>query len=245
MSDISEKTTDFVRDLSDAARQNPIAATLIGMGVVWLFAGGRTVERAGDFVRGAGFEHLPEAADRTWDVARSGLKSGANSIGEGLASARDTVQDSAAAAFESAGRFGREQANVVSDYARSIPGAGAELLDTARSNLAELFRAQPLALGAIGLAIGAGIAAALPPSEVESAYLGETSDTIKAKVTEFASEQTDRAAKVAKDVMGAVTEEARKQGLTVEDAKSAVGEISAKVGRVVESISDRVSSTKS
>jgi hypothetical protein len=49
--------------------------------------------------------------------------------------------------------------------------------------------------------------------------------------------------------MGAVTEEARKQGLAVEDAKSAVGEISAKVGRVVDtagkSISDRVSSTKS
>jgi hypothetical protein len=122
-------------------------------------------------------------------------------------------------------------------------------LDTARSNLTELFRAQPLALGAIGLAIGAGIAAALPPSEVESAYLGETSDTVKAKTSEFASEQTDRATKVAKDVMGAVTEEARKQGLTIEDAKSAVSEISAKVGRVVDtagkSISDRVSSTKS
>jgi hypothetical protein len=89
----------------------------------------------------------------------------------------------------------------------------------------------------------------LPPSEVESAYLGETSDTVKAKATAFASEQTDRATKVAKDVMGAVTEEARKQGLAVEDAKSAVGEISAKVGRVVDtagkSISDRVSSTKS
>jgi len=123
------------------------------------------------------------------------------------------------------------------------------MLDTARSNLTELFRAQPLALGAIGLAIGAGIAAALPSSEVESAHLGETSDTVKAKATAFASEQTDRATKVAKDVMGAVTEEARKQGLTVEDAKSAVGEISAKVGRVADvagkGISDRVSSTKS
>jgi hypothetical protein len=123
------------------------------------------------------------------------------------------------------------------------------MLDTARSNLTELFRTQPLALGAIGLAIGAGIAAALPPSEVESAYLGETSDAVKAKTTEFASEQADRATKVAKDVMGAVTEEARKQGLTVEDARSAVGEISAKVGRVADAagkgISDRVSSIKS
>jgi hypothetical protein len=48
--------------------------------------------------------------------------------------------------------------------------------------------------------------------------------------------------------MGAVTEEARKQGLTIEGAKSAAGEISAKVGRVGDaagkSISDRVTSTK-
>ena len=105
-----------------------------------------------------------------------------------------------------------------------------------------------MALGAVGLAIGAGIAAALPPSEVEAAYLGETSDTIKAKATEFAAEQTDRASKVAEGVMRAVTDEARKQGLTIENAKSAAGEISAKVGRVgdaaAKSISDRVTSTK-
>jgi hypothetical protein len=49
--------------------------------------------------------------------------------------------------------------------------------------------------------------------------------------------------------MEAVIEEARKQGLTVEGAKSAVGDISVKVGRVVDAagkgISDRVTATKS
>jgi hypothetical protein len=44
----------------------------------------------------------------------------------------------------------------------------------------------------------------------------------------------------------AVTEEARKQGLTLERAKSAAGDISAKVGRVVDAaekgISERVTS---
>ena len=35
-------------------------------------------------------------------------------------------------------------------------------------------------------------------------------------------------------MLEAVTEEARRQGLTVEGAKSAVGELSAKVGRVVD-----------
>jgi hypothetical protein len=123
------------------------------------------------------------------------------------------------------------------------------MLDTVRSNLTELFEAQPLALGAIGLAIGAGIAAALPPTKVETAYLGETSDTTKEKAVEFVTEQATRAAKVAENVIGAVTEEARKQGLTAEGAKSAVGDVSAKVGRVVDAagkgISERVTSTKS
>ena len=178
----------------------------------------------------------------------STLKSAAGSIGGGIGSATETLQDGAAAALDNAGRFGRKQANAVSDYAGSIPGAGVEMFETARSNLTELFKAQPLALGAVGLAIGAGIAAALPPSEVEAAYLGETSDTVKSKAAEFAAEQTDRATKVAEGVMGAVAEEARKQGLTIEGAKSAAAEISAKVGRVGDaagkSISDQVTSTK-
>ena len=93
------------------------------------------------------------------------------------------------------------------------------MLDTVRSNLTEVFRAQPLALGAIGLAIGAGIAAALPPTEVEATYLGETSDAVKAKATEVASEQADHATKVAGAVIGAVSEEARRQGLTMERGK--------------------------
>ena len=249
MSGVSEKGSDFIRDLGDAARQNPLSAALIGMGVLWLFTGGRTVESAGEFVRSSRFDRIPDAANGAFEAAGSTLKSGAGSVGGGIASATETLQDGAAAALDNAARFGRKQANAVSDYAGSIPGAGVEMFETARSNLTELFKAQPLALAAVGLAIGAGIAAALPPTEVEAAYLGETSDTVKGKAAEFAAEQTDRATKVAKGVMGAVTEEARKQGLTLEDAKSAAGEISAKVGRVVDAAgkvsSDRVTSAKS
>jgi hypothetical protein len=248
MSGVSEKGSDFIRDLGDAARQNPLSAALIGMGVLWLFTGGRTVERAGEFVRSSRSYRIPDPADGAFEAAGSTVNSGAGSIGGGIASATEILQDGAAAALSNAGRFGRKQVNAVSDYAGSIPGAGVEMFETARSDLTELFKAQPLALGAVGLAIGAGIAAALPPSEVEAAYFGETSDTAKAKAAEFAAEQTDRVAKVAEGVMGAVTEEARKQGLTLEGAKSAVGEISAKVGRVVDKagkgISDRVTSTK-
>jgi hypothetical protein len=208
MSDISEKTSGFVRDLGEAARQNPLSAALIGMGVLWLFTGGGTAERAGKLVGRSGLDRIPDAANDAFETAPSTAKSGTGAIGE--------RRDGSVGALDSATR-------------------------TVRSNLTDVFRAQPLALGAIGLAIGAGIAAALPPSEMEAAYLGETSDTVKAKAGEFAAEQTARVTTVAGAVMGAVSEEARRQGLTVEDAKSAASGISAKVGRVVDAAGKGIS----
>ena len=82
---------------------------------------------------------------------------------------------------------------------------------------------------------------ALPSSEVEAEYFGETSDTVKTKAAEFATEQTDRASDVAGAVIDAVTEEARRQGLTMESAKSAASDISAKVGRVTDTVGKGIS----
>ena len=249
MNSISEKGSDFIQDLGDAVRKNPLSAALIGMGVLWLFSGSRPVERAGDFVRNTGLDRIPGAAGAAYEIARSAVRSGTDAIGEHVASAKDAVRDGAAGAFDNAARYGRDYADTASEYVTSMPGTGTEIFNTVRSNLSDVFRAQPLALGAIGIAIGAGIAAALPATELETDYLGETSDTLKAKAAEFAAGQTDRVTTVAENVVEAVTEEARKQGLTLEGAKSAAGDVSAKVGRVVDAagkgISERVTSSKS
>jgi hypothetical protein len=37
MSEKTGLTNTFAQDLGDAARQNPVSAALIGMGIVWLF----------------------------------------------------------------------------------------------------------------------------------------------------------------------------------------------------------------
>jgi hypothetical protein len=249
MTDISERTSSFVRDLGEAVRQNPVSAALIGMGVLWLFTGGRTVERAGELVRRSGFDRIPEAANDAFESTRSTVRSGVDAIGESVTSATDALREGSVSTLDSATRVGRDYADTASGYVRSMPRASAQMFGTARSSLSDVFNAQPLALGAIGLAIGAGIAAALPSSEVEAAYLGETSDILKAKAAEFATEQTDRVTEVAGAVMGAVTEEAGRQGLTMEGAKSAAGDISAKVGRVAnaagKSISDRMTTKSS
>jgi hypothetical protein len=235
MNNVSEKGSDFIQDLGDAVRKNPLSAALIGMGVLWLFAGGRPAERVGDFARSSGLDRIPDAAGNAFDAARSTLRSGTDAVGERVSSAKDVVKDGVVDVLDSATRYGREYADTASEYVTSIPGSSAEIFDTVRSNLTDLFRAQPLALGAIGIAIGAGIAAALPGTEIEADYLGETSATVRAKAAQFAAEQTDRVTTVAGNVVDAVKEEAATQGLTLEGAKNAAGDISAKVGRVIES----------
>jgi hypothetical protein len=245
MTDVSAKGSNFVRDLGDATRKNPLSAALIGMGVIWLFTGNRPVERAGNLVQRTGLDRVPDAAGNALDAARSVVRSGANALGDGVASATDAIRETGVDVFDNAARRRRDYADAASEHVSSLPETGAEMFDTFRSNLSDLFESQPLALGAIGLAIGAGIAAALPSSEVEAEYLGEASDDIKAKAGEFANQQAERVTAVAGNVMGAVSDEARKQGLSLDGAKSAAADISAKVSRVAEvagkDIADRAS----
>ncbi len=246
MNSVSEKGSDFIEDLGEAVRKNPLSAALIGMGVLWLFTGSRPVETAGDFVRNAGLDRIPHPAGNAFDAARSTVRSGTDAIGERVASVKGAAREGAVDALDNLTRYGRDYADRASEYVTSIPGTSAEIFDTVRSNLSDVFRVQPFALGAIGIAIGAGIAAALPATQLETDYFA---DTVKTKAAEFAAEQTNRVTRVAENVVDAVTEEARKQGLTLENAKSAAGDISAKVGRVADAagkgISERVTSSKS
>jgi len=222
MSDMSEKTADFVKDLGDAARRNPVSAALIGLGVLWLFTGGKSAGRAGDLSRSTGLNRLPESAKDTLGNVGSGLSSGTGSVRDAASSSLETIREEGAATLDHAAEF-----------ARQIPEPGA-MFETARDNLTELFRAQPLALGAIGLAIGAGIAAALPSTDVENAYLGNVSETVRSRTAEIAGQQIDKAASLATDVIDAAAAEAREQGLTTDGARAAVKDITGRVGRVAD-----------
>jgi hypothetical protein len=241
MNELAEKGSDFLRDLGDAARNNPVSAALIGMGVLWMLTGARGAERVGTLARGAGLDRIPDAAGSALDAARSSLRAGAGSMGERVSAAAETLRDGGAAGLDRVSRAGSQYANAAYDYAQSIPDAGGALFGNVRESLSDLFRAQPLALGAVGLAIGAGIAAALPATDLEAEYFGKASDQLKEKATDFASEQAERVALAAEDVIVNVSEEARKQGLTIDAAKSTVSDIPAKVGRVVDAAGKGIS----
>jgi hypothetical protein len=226
MTDMVDTGSEFIRDLGDAARRNPVSAALIGMGILWLFAGGKAGVGPGALLQRSGMDGIPEAAKDTYNTAREGVAAATNSAAE-------AIREAGSAGIETATRMG-------SEYAKILPDS-ANLLNNMRGNLGELFKAQPLALGAIGLAIGAGIAAALPNTALENSYLGETSETLKSKAVEIAGEQFDKAATLASDVVDAATDGARKEGLTMERAKAAMNDLSGKFGRVVDAAGKSIS----
>lgn len=247
MTEVLERSSSFVRDLGEAARENPVSAVLIGMGALWLFGGGAfaIARSTADRTAADDDDWMPNSPGGVSRGRNAAVDNGSK-LGANVTSAAEKLKTNASAAIESASRFGREQAKTVSHYARSIPDSGAEMVGSFRASLTELFESQPLALGAIGLAIGAGIAAAVPVTKTESEYLGEASDTFKEKVKQFADEQSTRAGEVANEALKSAAEEAQRQGLTVGEAKSAADEVSNKVGRVADAAgkaaSERMSS---
>jgi len=238
MTDSSERLGGFVGDLAEAARSNPVSAALIGMGAVWLLTS--QSRRGEEIIRRTGIDRLPNVARDAWEGASSNFHAGAETVQDAAKSAADAVRERGGEVADQVAQAGKRLSSAAADYADDLPNQAGSLLDDVRANLGELFRSQPLAIGAVGLAIGAAIAASFPTTEIEGEYLGETSDFVKDKASEFAGEQVERVTEVGKKVAEAVADEAQQQGLTGDGLKAAATGLSNKASRVAQAAAGRV-----
>jgi ElaB/YqjD/DUF883 family membrane-anchored ribosome-binding protein len=111
----------------------------------------------------------------------------AASAGEYASSARQAVGDYASSAMESAGDYAmaaRENARYASQRVRRAASS-------ATSTTTDWVSENPLAAGAIALAVGAAIAAMLPQSELENRALGGTRDQAWERARRAAADLTD------------------------------------------------------
>jgi hypothetical protein len=167
MTDTTEQASNFVRELGAAAARNPVSAALIGMGVVWMFRS--QLVKSGDVdAQSAGRARASAPpASSLGSSSATAIKDTLGSVRDTLGSAKDNIQEKVGTILEDTAAIGRGQADTLAGYAQTVPQAGADMLTEIRSSISELFQTQPLALGAIGLAIGAGIAGALPRTQLD------------------------------------------------------------------------------
>jgi hypothetical protein len=244
----------FVDDLNGAIRENPVAAGLVGMGVLWMFIGGDRFSAFGKSLPGAagavsgavgsagsavgqamtsGASYVANAARQAGQTMSAGAGDVSSKVREAASSAYDTLSSSADSAVDEVGRRVNEAGRM------SVPGQDFRM--KVQQNLSETLERQPLLLGVIGVAIGAGIASAFPATKIEQEMMGEAGSAVKDRIQELASEASQRA----KDVLGDVKSEVEKQGLMpqaiAEDLKGIADKARVAAGASRDSIKDRLS----
>jgi len=121
--------------------------------------------------------------------------------------------------------------------AREAPRKVGESVMQAKDNVTTMVSDQPLMAGAVGLAIGAAIAALLPKTDAEDKLMGEASDTVKQKVGAIAAEEMEAAKSVASTVTSKLASEvgrvADEHGVSTEGAVAAVQAATDKIKEAV------------
>jgi hypothetical protein len=244
--------SNFVNGLQDAIRQNPVSAALVGVGVLWMFAGGNRMSAAAALFPAAAKSMAGGAAEgfarsvAAGSSAAEGVRAAGARVVEGVrgsvAQAANAAGDAASRAYESVTETAADTADAAPDMMgkmRAQADTAAGLAGALQNNLKQTFQRQPLLLGAIGLAIGAGMAAAVPPTEMEKDFAGDAAAKVTTQVKEFASAQVDNVAAAADRTVEAVKDEIQAQGLTADAAKQGAAAIGDKLKSVAQAARGR------
>jgi ElaB/YqjD/DUF883 family membrane-anchored ribosome-binding protein len=195
----SAKATEYANTLKDsiAQRADAVARTVSEAGD----AVARTVSEAGDAVsaRAAAITDKARAAVpdlRDAHVLRSGPVAGTELAGNVAHAAARTWEDAKAGAAAAGQR--------------------------SQSALMEFVDKNPLLVAGIGAAVGAFIAASIPPSDTENRVFGQPSDDLKDKARDAAAQGITKAKDLAADVADDVLTAAARAGLDGQGVQKAV-----------------------
>lgn len=229
----------YAQALDTAVRANPLAAVMTGVGLAWLVFGRRSAGSDDTAALGGKkYEALSRWEDEGGPVAPLPNPE-EDDVWVGEADALRSTALDALARIDAAARAklrpladnARERTEVLADLAQStrkamsrgLEGLGSDARDrilamrekayTARlaavRKSARLIEEKPVLTGAIGMAIGAAVAAALPPTDTEDRLFGRERDNLLARAKEALREERARAAETATRLAGTVASEVK------------------------------------
>ncbi len=170
----------YVSNLGESVKSNPLPLALMGISMAWLMV-------TGNRRPSAGYESSLEPTS-----TGPGMMERAS---EGMSSAKDRLSHTTQAARERVGQIGqsaRERVGQLGQTARSQVERVRHQAERVRTGYDHMVREQPLALGAIGFAIGALMAAGLPRTRQEDELMGEASDRLTEKAKQVGTEQLEK-----------------------------------------------------
>ena len=174
---------------------------------------------AGSAVSGAASK-AGSAASSAASGAASGAKSAGSAVGSAASSAASGIASGAATAGHAVGDAASATGHAFAEGGRAV-GRGASYAGrsatsgyrSVRSDVISAFRDEPLVFGAIAVAVGAAIGAALPPTRREDDLMGRTRDNLRDQAYERGREAVVGARDVAEKTYEAASHRAEEKGL--------------------------------
>jgi ElaB/YqjD/DUF883 family membrane-anchored ribosome-binding protein len=193
MSFVKENGGDFATNLGQSIRDNPMPAVLTVVGIAWMVASSnRPNKQSMTFAYNDDrYEpRLDHSADFDETAVESGFDENRNDQGV-LAQAGQKVKAVAEGARQklasSREKIAGSRGAVESGMRRTSDTAQAQA-QRVREGFNTLLTEQPLLVGALGIAVGAAIGAALPTTEQEDRLLGPVRDKTISEVKERGAE---------------------------------------------------------
>jgi ElaB/YqjD/DUF883 family membrane-anchored ribosome-binding protein len=232
-------------DAGKFARKNPFPLVLIGLGVGLLaYEGfGRKNSRS--------YRYSDHDNDTRYRGGRDSstintLKSATGKIGDTASSAYESVSDTTGHALESVKGAASSAVGTVTDTANKAYSSVTDYAGTAYEKVGEYghqarekydyyLEENPLAVGAVALAVGAAVGLAIPATRYESEYMGEYSSQLLDKAQNAAGDLVERVKEVASEAKTTlsdevkttlsetkktIAEEAKNQGFIADEAKN-------------------------
>jgi ElaB/YqjD/DUF883 family membrane-anchored ribosome-binding protein len=162
--------------MADYAMDHPIRVAIAVGAVTWWALRGRS----------SSYTEFYGDADTNWDDAEAmapGDRSLREKVGEYASSARETVGEYATSARETVGEYATSARQAVGEYAdsaresaRSAAARAGSAARTAARSTNDWVTDNPMAAGAIALAVGAAIGLSVRRTEFENSTMGQTRD---------------------------------------------------------------------
>jgi ElaB/YqjD/DUF883 family membrane-anchored ribosome-binding protein len=102
-------------------------------------------------------------------------------------------------------------ASSVGDYAGKAYDRVGDLGSQARDHYDYYIEENPLAVGAVALALGAAVGMAIPSTRVENQLMGETREQLMQKAQDTAGDLVDRVKQVAGEAQRTISDEVKTQ----------------------------------
>jgi hypothetical protein len=227
---------EYLSNLGQAAKEQPLPLALVGVGLAWMMMTNGRAHGRSDVGHNLGAS-LADAGSRVEDSVDA-LRNRANDLGGKVSGAASQLASQTRDAAQRTSQTLSEAADATRARAAQVSEATRQGAQKVRASYEHLVNEEPLALGAIGLALGAVLAAAAPRTRQEDEWMGRSSDQLMEDAKRTGKEKLE-------DVKGALAE-ASEGGDEREEHRAkgrATGAASANEERPAES--DRLSQVRS